>query len=94
MEKIKVRGGVYISSDIIPLMTGFDATSFIIDVATKKEVVRPLIHNTGKVVCYVAFFLPEGIVVSVSGVEEVLSKPYVHHNNLEHLTRKKSKEKY
>ena len=79
-------GGVYISSDIIPLMTGFDTTSFIIDIATKQEVERPNISNTGKVVCYIAFFLPEGIVNSVSGVEDVVSQPYVHHNNLEHLT--------
>ena len=79
-------GGVYISSDIIPLMTGFDTTSFIIDIATKQEVIRPVISVTGKVVCYVAFFLPEGIVQSVTGIEEVVAQPYVHHNNLEHLT--------
>ena len=75
-------GGVYISSDIIPLMTGFDTTSFIIDIATQRKVERPVITNTGKVVCYVAFFLPEGVVQTVQGVDEVTSKQYVHHNNL------------
>lgn len=79
-------GGVYISSDIIPLMTGFDTTSFIIDIATKPVVQRPIITDEGKVVCYVAFFLPEGIVKSIVGVEIVVAQPYVHHNNLEHLT--------
>ena len=79
-------GGVYISSDIIPLMTGFDTTSFIVDIATKKEVKRPVISSKNKVVCYVAFFLPEGVVTSVEGVEVVTAKPFVHHNNLEHLT--------
>lgn len=79
-------GGVFISSDIIPLMTGFDTTSFIIDIATKQNVKRPVISVTGKVVCYVAFFLPEGTVQSVTGIEEVVAQPYVHHNNLEHLT--------
>ena len=78
-------GGVYISSDIIPLMTGFDTTSFIVDIATKKEVERPVISKKNKVVSYVAFFLPEGIVQSVMGIEEVIAQPYVHHNNLEHL---------
>lgn len=78
-------GGVYISSDIIPLMTGFDTTSFIVDIATQKDVERPMISGKNKVVCYVAFFLPEGVVTSVEGVEEVTSKPFVHHNNLEHL---------
>lgn len=78
-------GGVYISSDIIPLMTGFDTTSFIVDIATKKEVERPIISKKNKVVSYVAFFLPEGIVQSITGIEEVVAQPYVHHNNLEHL---------
>ena len=78
-------GGVYISSDIIPLMTGFDTTSFIVDIATKKEVERPIIFKKNKVVSYVAFFLPEGIVQSITGIEEVVAQPYVHHNNLEHL---------
>ena len=32
-----------------------------------------------------AFFLPEGIVQSITGIEEVVAQPYVHHNNLEHL---------
>lgn len=75
-------GGVYISSDIIPLMTGFDATSFIVDVATEQEVERPAILNKDKVVCYVAFFLPEGVISTISGVNEVISEPFVHHNNL------------
>ena len=79
-------GGVYISSDIIPLMTGFDTTSFIVDIATKREIERPVITNLNRVVCYVAFYLPEGIVQSVTGVDEVVAQPYVHHNNLEHLT--------
>ena len=78
-------GGVYISSDIIPLMTGFDTTSFIVDIATKKDVERPVISNKNKVVCYVAFFLPEGVVTSVEGIEEITSQSFVHHNNLEHL---------
>ena len=78
-------GGVYISSDIIPLMTGFDTTSFIIDIATKQYVERPVIRKKNKIVCYVAFFLPEGSITSISGVNEVVSQPYVYHNNLEHL---------
>ena len=34
------------------------------------------------VVCYIAFFLPEGIVSSVHGVEDITSESFVHHNNL------------
>lgn len=78
-------GGVYISSDIVPLMTGFDTTSFIIDIATQQTVKRPIIEEKSKVVCYTAFFLPEGVVKSVNGIEEILSKSYIHHNNLSAL---------
>lgn len=82
-------GGVYISSDIVPLMTGFDTTSFIVDIATKQTITRPEVEDKGKVVCYTAFFLPEGIVKAVKGVEEVTSKPFIHHNNLSALTEGK-----
>ena len=78
-------GGVYISSDIIPLMTGFDTTSFIINIATQQTVSRPCFCDKDKVVCYTAFFLPEGLVKTVKGVDEVVSAPYVHHNNLSAL---------
>lgn len=78
-------GGVYISSDIIPLMTGFDTTSFIIDIATQQKVSKPAFGDRGKVVCYTAFFLPEGLVKSVRGVEDVVSASFVHHNNLSAL---------
>lgn len=78
-------GGVYISSDIIPLMTGFDTTSFIIDIATQQTVSSPSYGDKGNVVCYMAFFLPEGVVKMVRGVEDVVSLPYVHHNNLSAL---------
>lgn len=78
-------GGVYISSDIIPLMTGFNTMDFIVDIATKEKVETPLIQNENKVSCYIAFFLPEGVIQSVNGVEAVQRLPYVHHNNLDHL---------
>lgn len=78
-------GGVYISSDIVPLMTGFDTTSFIIDIATKQNVERPIVKRNNNVVCYVAFYLPEGTIISFSGVGEVTSLPFVHHNNLDSL---------
>lgn len=79
-------GGVYISSDIIPLMTGFKTTDFIVDIATKMKVAMPIIKQTDKVACYIAFFLPEGAIDSVEGVDIIQQLEYVHHNNLEHLT--------
>lgn len=78
-------GGVYISSDIIPLMTGFNTTSFIIDIATKSTVDTPFIEYKKMCTCYIAFFLPEGVINEVKGVREMQSLPYVHHNNLDAL---------
>lgn len=78
-------GGVYISSDIIPLMTGFNTTSFIIDIATKTTVDAPFIEYKKLCTCYIAFFLPEGVINEVNGVREIQSLPYVHHNNLDAL---------
>ena len=78
-------GGVYISSDIIPLLTGFDTTSFLVDLATKKKVDIPTIEYNRKVACYIAFFLPEGTVHQISGIQNVQSLPFVHHNNLSTL---------
>ena len=78
-------GGVYISSDIIPLMTGFNTTSFIIDIATKETIDMPSIEYKNGCACYIAFFLPEGVISEINGVSEVLALPYVHHNNLDAL---------
>lgn len=78
-------GGVYISSDIIPLMTGFNSTDFIIDIATQRVVNTPNYSYFNRVACYIAFFLPEGVINSISGVDKVKSLSFVHHNNLDSL---------
>ena len=75
-------GGVYISSDIIPLMTSVDTLEFLIDITTGKLNCTPIVKNCNKVVCYRAFFLPQGEVVNVDGVNEVTQLPYIHHHNL------------
>jgi phosphoribosylglycinamide synthetase, ATP-grasp (A) domain len=78
-------GGVYISSDIIPLMTGLKTTDLIVDIATKKYVPIPVIEQKEKVSCYIAFFLPEGEITEINGVDNVRTLPYIHHNNLDTL---------
>ena len=77
--------GEYISSDIIPLMTGFNSTDFIIDIATQRVVNTPNYSYFNRVACYIAFFLPEGVINSISGVDKVKSLSFVHHNNLDSL---------
>lgn len=78
-------GGVYISSDIIPLMTGLKTTDFIVDIAVKKNVPLPIVKQQDKVSCYIAFFLPGGEITKINGVDNVTTLPYVHHNNLDAL---------
>lgn len=78
-------GGVYISSDIIPLMTGLKSTDLIVDIALKKYVPTPVIEQRNKVACYIAFFLPEGVITKIDGVDNVKSLSYIHHNNLDTL---------
>lgn len=74
-------GGVYISSHIIPLMSGLDSMQFVVNnavgIPTKFH-----IHKQKKVVCYVAFYLPQGQVATVEGVDVVLQLPYVRQTNL------------
>lgn len=78
-------GGVFISSDIIPLMTGFDPSSFIVSLAVNEKISRPEIRKINKTVCYIAFFLPAGRIIQIDGREEVQTMPFVHRNNLDVL---------
>lgn len=77
-------GGVYISSDIIPLMTGLDTCSYLIDFATDNNK-KVQITDTHKHVCYLAFYLPEGIITQIDGINVIKQLSYIHHNNLDTL---------
>jgi hypothetical protein len=46
----------------------------------------PLIPEQERCVCgYMAFFLPEGVITKVEGVEQVKALPYVFHHQLDKL---------
>lgn len=74
-------GGVFISSDIIELCTGVDTSQLLLDLA---------LHGTARIqpekrdvfAGYRAFYLPEGEVIHVRGVEQVQNLPYVSANQL------------
>ena len=72
-------GGVYISSDLIPLATGIDVTGLLLDKAMGCSV--DIESQFGKRIDaasgYVCFYLPEGKIVSVSGVEKIKQFPFV-----------------
>lgn len=66
-------GGVYISSHLIPLATSIDANKLLLQCALGKDVeVQSLVQKKeNKASAYVCFSLPEGVIVSVQGLEEV-----------------------
>lgn len=77
-------GGVFISSDIIPLKTGLDTCSYLIDFATGNNTQIQII-DTKKHVCYLAFYVPEGIITEIEGIDIIKQLSYIHQNNLDSL---------
>lgn len=77
-------GGVFISSDLIPLGSGLRTEHFLIQSALGNP--EPEMHlSSGQVCGYMAFFLPDGKVKEINGVDEILSLPYVHRNLLRNI---------
>jgi len=72
-------GGVYISSHLIPLATGIDINDVLLDkVLGKKIDVDKVFENRKDAAsAYICFYLPEGTVKSVSGVDELKELPFV-----------------
>lgn len=79
-------GGVFISSDLVHWQTGLETEEFLLEICTGKRNQLPDISWQGKSCCYISFFLPQGEVAKVEGVEDVINLPYTHHNNFETLT--------
>ena len=78
-------GGVFISSDLIHYSCGLDTEGFLLDIATGQQKVLPPIKPQQCVCGYLAFYIPVGKVVRVSGVREVQELPFVHRNQLDKL---------
>lgn len=78
-------GGVFISTDLIYLQTGINTEEFLLDVYTGKRNKLPDFSWQGKSSCYISFFLPQGEVVKVEGLTDVLKLPYTYRNNFETL---------
>lgn len=76
-------GGVFISSDLIHLSCGLDTEGFLLDIASGRQRGLPEIKPQQCVCGYLAFYIPVGKVVSVSGVREVQALPFVHRNQLD-----------
>ena len=78
-------GGVFISSDVVPLTTGIDSEKVLIEIATNKLKESPVITKQNIYCCCLAFYLPVGEVISLDNIAEIKSLPFIHRNNLESL---------
>jgi biotin carboxylase len=79
-------GGVFISSDLVPLACGIDVNKMLVELASGKEEVK--IDDSKRVSRasgYICFYLPEGTICEVRGVNEVQCLPGVHLANLQNL---------
>lgn len=80
-------GGVYISSDLIPMATGIDINDLLLRKVLNEKVdvdavFKKCCYNAS---AYVCFYLPDGVVESIEGVEEVENLPFVRHAYIEDI---------
>lgn len=78
-------GGVFISSDLISLSAGLNTEKFLINLALGKQNGLPETQNKNIVCGYLAFFLHEGVVCGLDGVEDVKALPYVARHQLDKI---------
>lgn len=72
-------GGVYISSHLMPLATGIDINDILLDkvLGVPVDVEKVFEGRKDAASGYICFYLPEGTVKSVEGIEELKSLPFV-----------------
>lgn len=72
-------GGVYISSHLIPLATGIDANDLLLKKAMGYDahVEEAFANRVNRAAGYVCFYLSEGTICHLSGVEELNALPFV-----------------
>lgn len=75
-------GGVFISSDLIHLGSGLDTEEFLIRIALGEQREMPEVEKNKCFCGYMAFYLPQGTVKSVKGMQEVTGFDFVHRNIL------------
>lgn len=80
-------GGVYISSHLVPLYSGYNNYDLLLNAALGKDVnlldVEQQMHRQAS--AYVCFYLPEGEIVSVEGRAELKKMSFVHVADLDDL---------
>lgn len=85
LEAAARGGGTYISNHIAGLQTGLDTSKFLIDIALGRISQVPE-FEAGRCHCgYVAFYLPQGKIISTEGLEQTLELPYVAKTTMESI---------
>lgn len=87
-------GGVYISSHLIPLYSGIAVNSFLLDCALGEEgnFAEVYRNRQEKSSAYICFYLPEGTVETIIGLENVCKLSYVHKCDVEIAVGEKTRE--
>lgn len=72
-------GGVYISSDLIPMCSGIDINEVLLNKALGHDVDVDAVfaERQDRASAYICFYLPDGIVESISGADELKALPFV-----------------
>lgn len=81
-------GGVYISSDIIPKCTGLDINSLLIDFVLGESIDVPefISHKEMTAAGYICFYLHEGKISKIDGLDKIAKLEGVNRISLEGLT--------
>ena len=79
VESAPRGGGVYISSHLIPLCTGIDINSILIDcvLGQEKNIEQTLTSKKNYAAAYICFYLPVGKIISIKGIKELNELPFV-----------------
>ena len=86
MEVAARGGGVFISSDLIPLCCGIDVNDLLIRIAAgEKASIDPDLMRE-RASGYICFYLPEGKILGVHGIEDLNDIPGVHKVSLNNIS--------
>ena len=78
-------GGVFISSDLVPLACGIDPTTLLIRIAAGETIEMPTAVTPYAASGYLCFTLPDGIITRITGADALPLIPGVHKVFLQHL---------
>lgn len=80
-------GGVFISSHLIPMATGIDINKLLLDcvLGEEQDVETVLKNKKERAAAYSCFYLPEGEIIDVQGIEKLQTLPFVKKVELDDL---------